>query len=104
MGEKQRTYHQLKMNKIIAVFFALFATASAFAPSSNTAFVSSRTARTEVSLEAFNGKKFASAMAGIVPAVVTSTAALATEGTNEPFGVDDPRLLFVLFIVHLGLL
>lgn len=35
-----------------------------------------------------------------IPSIMSTTQAVATDGTNEWFGVDDLRLLGVLFIGH----
>lgn len=45
-------------------------------------------------------KGVVAAFAGVMPAVISASAAMATEGTGEWFGVDDKRLLGVLFFGH----
>lgn len=71
----------------------------------NTAFgvaqtVASRTALAAVQKPEIIPSSIMAAVAGVMPAILTSSAALATEGTNEWFGVDDVRLLGVLFLGH----
>jgi len=92
--------------KQIFALLALFASAQAFAPVSQTAFgVKSAVAPLKMALETPEIKKsIMTAAAGIMPVILSSTAAVATEGTNEWFGVDDLRLLAVLFIGHLAIL
>ena len=43
-------------------------------------------------------------IAGAMPAILASTAAVATEGTSEWYGVDDLRPLGVLFLGHWAIL
>merc|ERR1719329_740920 len=75
------------MMKTVFALLALFASASAFAPVSQNM-----------------AKQAIATLAGFVPASLISTAAVATEGTGEWFGVDDLRLLGVLFVVHWAIL
>eukprot|EP00522_Entomoneis_paludosa_P008123 CAMPEP_0172454518 /NCGR_PEP_ID=MMETSP1065-20121228/11486_1 /TAXON_ID=265537 /ORGANISM="Amphiprora paludosa, Strain CCMP125" /LENGTH=109 /DNA_ID=CAMNT_0013206861 /DNA_START=18 /DNA_END=347 /DNA_ORIENTATION=- len=76
----------LRLVALLAVFANL---ASAFVPAAPAAFGVAHTAVAAM-------PEIADAM----PAILSSTAAVATEGTNEWFGVDDLRLLGVLFIGH----
>ena len=83
--------------KTIFALLSLFATASAFVPSGSANVV-------KTALSASNQpevmKTVSTVAAGFMPAILSSTAAVATEGTNEWFGVDDLRLLAVLFAGH----
>jgi len=80
----------------IFAFLCLIAAASAFVTPQTTTFV------TSTALDATRNP-FAAAAGAITP-ILLSTAAMATDGTNEMFGVDDTRLLVVLFIGHLAIL
>merc|ERR1712087_1085749 len=78
----------------LLTLLALFANlASAFVPAAPAAFGVANTAVAAVP-----------EMVEAMPAILSSTAAVATEGTSEWFGVDDLRLLAVLFIGHLAIL
>eukprot|EP00565_Helicotheca_tamesis_P005051 CAMPEP_0185723428 /NCGR_PEP_ID=MMETSP1171-20130828/275_1 /TAXON_ID=374046 /ORGANISM="Helicotheca tamensis, Strain CCMP826" /LENGTH=122 /DNA_ID=CAMNT_0028391131 /DNA_START=87 /DNA_END=455 /DNA_ORIENTATION=+ len=97
------------MMKTIFALLAIFASASAFVPAGTSAAfgVATRAAPTTLSMamQAPEVKKgLIAATAGFMPAILSSTAAVATEGTNEWFGVDDLRLLAVLFVGHPAIL
>lgn len=96
------------MMKLIVTLLALFASASAFVqPSTSAAFGVARQAAAPLSMAMQApeiNKGVLAGVAGFVPAILSSSAALATDGTNEWFGVDDTRLLAVLFVVHWAIL
>merc|ERR1719148_253571 len=87
------------IKQIFLALFALFASAQAFAPAAQAAFgVRSAVAPLQMAMQTPELRK------GIMPAILSSSAAVATEGTGEWFGVDDTRLLAVLFLGHLAIL
>jgi hypothetical protein len=70
-------------------------------------FTTARVATTSLSMASQSPelrKGLIATVAAAVPTVFTSVAAMATDGTNEWFGVDDTRLLAVLFVVHWAIL
>merc|ERR1712174_86886 len=89
------------MMKTVFGLLSLFATASTFVPSQSANVA--KTALSAVSQPQVV-KTVSTVAAGFMPAILTSAAAVATEGTNEWFGVDDIRLLAVLFAGHLFVL
>mmetsp|Transcript_18736 Transcript_18736/g.33011 ORF Transcript_18736/g.33011 Transcript_18736/m.33011 type:complete len:149 (-) Transcript_18736:194-640(-) len=95
------------MMKTIFALFSLFASAAAFVPQQQAVAFGVRSAAStglSMAMQSPEVKKGVLAtIAGAVPAFL-STAAVATEGTSEWFGVDDIRLLGVLFVVHWAIL
>jgi len=91
------------MNRILVVLVALFASASAFVPASTSAAfgVAKSSSALSMAMQVPEVKKgVLAAVAGVMPAIFSASAAMATEGTGEWFGVDDKRLLAVLFLGH----
>mmetsp|Transcript_40596 Transcript_40596/g.41280 ORF Transcript_40596/g.41280 Transcript_40596/m.41280 type:complete len:146 (-) Transcript_40596:363-800(-) len=94
--------------QLFIVLTLAIASVTAFVPPTNPSFVANQRVSP---LEAVKTpeisklpKAITTAAAGFIPALITSSAAFATEGTNEWFGVDDIRVLAVLFLGHLGVL
>ncbi|KAG7375047.1 hypothetical protein IV203_014142 [Nitzschia inconspicua] len=95
------------MMKTIVALFALLASASAFVPQQQAVAFGVRSAASTGLSMAVQSPEFKkgiiATVAGSIPAFL-STAAVATEGTSEWFGVDDIRLLAALFVVHWAIL
>jgi len=66
--------------KSVFIFLVIIGFAASFAPTQNVA-------RATLELAATRRNPIAAVSAGIIPAIVTASAAMATEGTNEWFGV-----------------
>lgn len=94
------------MMKSVFAFLALLVSANAFVPVNQAVAFGVRQAAAPLSmaLNAVPKSGIIAGLAGAVPAILSSTAAVATEGTGEWFGVDDIRLLAVLFVVHWAIL
>eukprot|EP00591_Stephanopyxis_turris_P009213 CAMPEP_0195512408 /NCGR_PEP_ID=MMETSP0794_2-20130614/4372_1 /TAXON_ID=515487 /ORGANISM="Stephanopyxis turris, Strain CCMP 815" /LENGTH=119 /DNA_ID=CAMNT_0040640181 /DNA_START=55 /DNA_END=414 /DNA_ORIENTATION=+ len=94
------------MFKQIFALFAMVASATAFVPATTGFGVVRTVAPTalKMAVESPQVKKSVIAAAAGIPAMLAPMAAFATEGTNEWFGVDDLRLLGVLFVVHWAIL
>mmetsp|Transcript_15353 Transcript_15353/g.31837 ORF Transcript_15353/g.31837 Transcript_15353/m.31837 type:complete len:120 (+) Transcript_15353:50-409(+) len=91
------------MKTVIALFATLLATATAFAPMQQTVARAATTSLSMASQSPELKKGIIASVAAAVP-MFSSVAAMATDGTNEWFGVDDTRLLAVLFVVHWAIL
>merc|ERR1711966_359648 len=76
------------MKSVIVLLVTLMASASAFAP----ILQQTTAASSALSMAAQSSPDF------------VKKGVIATEGTNEMFGVDDVRVLFALFVVHWGIL
>merc|ERR1719517_69203 len=92
--------------KSIFAILAILSTACAFAPVSKpSALVGSATSLNMVDLPEVAGAiSNVPDVTGAMSSIFSSSAAVATEGTNEWFGVDDTRLLGVIFAVHWAIL
>merc|ERR1719157_494167 len=86
--------------KSIFSFLAILSTACAFAPVSKHAAISGTSLNMVDLPEVVGAISSVPDVTGAMSSIFSSSAAVATEGTNEWFGVDDTRLLGVIFAVH----